>query len=160
MGMEFEGGKLDDLPDDAALDANVWIGIGGKLRDKRVYRNAITGTWRLVFEVEPDAASPLSMMPVMKAVTTRTTMPILKQIYLKGEQNILKLICADTEITIERHVKCVVEEEGELLVNAKNFNEIIKKLPKSDIIFSLKERNLMIESENCVTSSRNFFPVT
>ena len=29
---------------------------------------------------------------VMKAVTTRTTMPILKQIYLKGEKNILKLI--------------------------------------------------------------------
>lgn len=60
--LEFEGGKLDDLPDDAALDANVWIGTGGKLRDKRVYRNAITGTWRLVFEVEPDAASPLAMV--------------------------------------------------------------------------------------------------
>lgn len=101
---------------------------------------------------------------VMKAVTTRTTMPILKQIYLKGEKNILKLICADTEVTIERHVKCVVEEEGELLVNAKNFNEIIKKLPKSDIIFSLKERNLMIESENSFfelpASSAEEFPQT
>lgn len=60
--LEFEGGKLDDLPDDAALDANVWIGEGGKLLEKRVQRNEITGNWRLVFEIEPDAASALSMV--------------------------------------------------------------------------------------------------
>lgn len=60
--LEFEGGKLDDLPEDSALDANVWIGTGGKLLDKRVYRNQVNGSWRLVFEVEPDATSPLAMV--------------------------------------------------------------------------------------------------
>lgn len=60
--LEFQGGKLDDLPDDAALDANVWVGQGGKLLEKRVYRNTVTGTWRLVFEIEPDAASGLSLV--------------------------------------------------------------------------------------------------
>lgn len=60
--LEFEGGKLDDLPDDAALDANVWVGAGGKLLSKRVQRNDLTGSWRLVFEVEPDATSPLAML--------------------------------------------------------------------------------------------------
>lgn len=60
--IEFAGGKLDDLPEDAALDANVWIGTGGKLMEKRVYRNSVNGSWRLVFEVQADAASPLAMV--------------------------------------------------------------------------------------------------
>ena len=60
--LEFAGGKLDDLPDDAALDANVWIGEGGKLLEKRVYKNQVTGHWRLAFEIEPDASSGLSLV--------------------------------------------------------------------------------------------------
>ena len=60
--LEFQGGKLEDLPDDAALDANVWVGQGGKLLEKRVYRNTVTGSWRLAFEIEPDAASGLSLV--------------------------------------------------------------------------------------------------
>jgi glucans biosynthesis protein len=58
--LEFQGGKLDDLPDDAALDANVWVGMGGKLLEKRVYKNSVNGNWRLVFEIEHDSASALS----------------------------------------------------------------------------------------------------
>ena len=60
--LEFQGGKLEDLPDDAALDSNVWIGTGGKLLEKRVYKNTVNGNWRLVFEVEPDGTSPLAMV--------------------------------------------------------------------------------------------------
>lgn len=60
--LEFQGGKLDDLPDDAALDANVWVGLGGKLLEKHVYKNPVNDSWRLVFEIEPDSTSALSMM--------------------------------------------------------------------------------------------------
>jgi glucans biosynthesis protein len=60
--LEFQGGKLEDLPDDAALDANVWVGMGGKLLDKRVYKNPVNDSWRLVFEIEPDSTSALSMV--------------------------------------------------------------------------------------------------
>jgi periplasmic glucans biosynthesis protein len=58
--LEFHGGKLEDLPDDAALDANVWVGMGGKLLEKSVYKNPVNGNWRLVFEIEHDLASALS----------------------------------------------------------------------------------------------------
>lgn len=58
--LEFQGGKLEDLPDDAALDANVWVGTGGKLLEKRVSKNPVNGNWRLVFEIEHDSASALS----------------------------------------------------------------------------------------------------
>ncbi len=60
--LEFQGGKLDDLPEDAALDANVWVGEGGKLLEKRVYKNPVTDSWRLAFEIEPDASSGLSLV--------------------------------------------------------------------------------------------------
>lgn len=60
--LEYAGGPLDKLPETAALDANVWIGNGGKLIEKRVYRNKLNGAWRLTFEVAPDSTSPLSMV--------------------------------------------------------------------------------------------------
>ncbi len=60
--LEFQGGKLEDLPDDSALDANIWVGMGGKLLEKRVYKNPVTDSWRLVFEIEPDPTSALSMV--------------------------------------------------------------------------------------------------
>jgi glucans biosynthesis protein len=60
--IEFQGGALDELPDDAALDAVVWVGEGGKLLARRVQKNPVTGAWRLAFEIEPDASSPFSML--------------------------------------------------------------------------------------------------
>lgn len=68
--LEFKGGKLEDLPDDAALGANIWIGSGGKLLASQIYRNHVNGNWRLVFEVEPDSTSPLArMLPDKRPLT-------------------------------------------------------------------------------------------
>ena len=66
---------------------------------------------------------------VSKAVTTRTTMPILKGILLKVEDNTLTLTAYDLDILIETKISVTGYENGELVVKAKLFNEIIKKLP-------------------------------
>ena len=56
---------------------------------------------------------------VSKAVTTRTTMPILKGILLKVEDNTLTLTAYDLDILIETKISVTGYENGELVVKAK-----------------------------------------
>lgn len=76
---------------------------------------------------------------VSKAVTTRTTMPILKGILLKVEDNTLTLTAYDLDILIETKISVTGYENGELVVKAKLFNEIIKKLPGEEVNISSDE---------------------
>lgn len=68
-----------------------------------------------------------------KAITGKTTMPILEGIYIKAKNNYLTLIGSDMDVSIETKVEATVIEEGNIVVDAKIFNEIIRKLPSSTI---------------------------
>jgi DNA polymerase-3 subunit beta len=71
---------------------------------------------------------------VSKAVTTRTTIPILKGILLTLKENELTLAASDLEISIEKTIMVKGEEEGSLVVSSKLFSDIIRKLPNEDIL--------------------------
>jgi DNA polymerase III subunit beta len=68
-----------------------------------------------------------------KAITGKTTMPILEGIYIKATINGLTLIGSDMDVSIETTVEAEVLEEGMIVVDSKLFSEIIRKLPNSDI---------------------------
>lgn len=68
-----------------------------------------------------------------KAVTGKSPMPILQGIYLIAENNQLTLIGSDIDLSVETKVTAEVEEEGKIVVDAKLFGEIIRKLPNSSI---------------------------
>ena len=68
-----------------------------------------------------------------KAITGKTTMPILEGIYIKASKNELTLIGSDMDVSIETKVEANVEEEGMIVVDSKLFSEIIRKLPNSDV---------------------------
>ena len=70
---------------------------------------------------------------VINGVATKTTMPILEGILLQTNDNELKLTSYDLEIGIEYIVEAKVEEQGNTVVNATMFSEIIRRLPSSDI---------------------------
>lgn len=90
---------------------------------------------------------------VSKAVTNRTTIPILKGILLKAKDNNLILTASDLDLSIEKIIDAHVSEEGEIVVLSKLFGEIIRKLPNEDITIELKEENnITIE---CSTSQFN-----
>ena len=50
---------------------------------------------------------------VSRAVSTRTTIPVLKGILLKAYDNKLYLSASDMDISIEINIDAIVEEEGE-----------------------------------------------
>lgn len=78
---------------------------------------------------------------VSKAVTNRTTIPILKGILLKAKDNKLILTASDLDLSIEKIIDTHVSEEGEVVVLSKLFGEIIRKLSNDEITIEVKEEN-------------------
>ncbi len=74
---------------------------------------------------------------VSKAVTTRSTMPILKGILLKvTDDGMLTLTASDMELSIEKKIPVSDAEEGSIVLPARLFSDIIRKLPNETINIS------------------------
>lgn len=77
---------------------------------------------------------------VSKAVTSRTTIPILKGIMLEAKENgKLVLSASDLYISVEKVIEANVSEPGSIVVTAELFSDIIRKLPNGEIIITEKE---------------------
>lgn len=86
---------------------------------------------------------------VSKAVTTRTTIPILKGILLKVEDNQLTLSSSDLDMSIEKKLDVQMEDPGSLVVSAKLFCDIIRKLPSGEIqIEQQDDHNIIIRCKS------------
>ena len=81
---------------------------------------------------------------VVKAVASKTTMPILEGILIQTNENEIKLTTYDLEIGIEYIIKTEVEDQGNTVVNAVTFSEIIRRLPDTDISIYINENNLLV----------------
>lgn len=78
---------------------------------------------------------------VSKAVSTRTTLPILKGILLEAKSNgTLILKASDLEISIQKEIEVNVEEEGSAVIVSKLFGDIIRKLPNEEIKIEKRRR--------------------
>ncbi|MFX0549885.1 DNA polymerase III subunit beta [Hathewaya histolytica] len=81
-----------------------------------------------------------------KAITGKTTMPILQGIFIKAKDNELIVIGSDIDLTIETKIDAEVEEEGEIVVDSRLFGEIIRKLPNAPVhITSMENETITIQ---------------
>jgi DNA polymerase-3 subunit beta len=79
---------------------------------------------------------------VSRAVTSRTTIPILKGILLNAEKDDeLSLTASDLDISIETRIKAHISEKGSLVLPSKLFGDIVRRLPQGEVSFN--------ENENC-----------
>lgn len=84
----------------------------------------------------------------LKAVPSRTTMPILECILIDASSNIIKFTTNDMELGIETIVSGTIEQKGIIALDAKIFSEIIRKLPDNDVIIQSDENlNVTITCE-------------
>ena len=82
---------------------------------------------------------------VSKAVSNRTTIPILKGIMIKAtDDNHLILTASDLEISIKKEIVADVQEPGAFVVMAKLFSDIIRKLPNEDILIKEDESGSVV----------------
>ena len=69
-----------------------------------------------------------AVLKVSKALSIKSTNPILEGIKIKAEGDFLTLTATDTELTIIKKIKADVLMEGETVVVGKYFVEFSKKL--------------------------------
>lgn len=72
---------------------------------------------------------------VLKAVPSKTTMPILECILIDASTDTIKLTANDIELGIETIIEGDVIEKGVIAIDAKIFSEIVRKLPDNEVVF-------------------------
>ena len=83
---------------------------------------------------------------VTRAVAAKTTHPAMEGVLLTAEEDNLSLCCYNMELSIKTYIDARVHEEGAIVLNAKLFSDIVRRLA-SDII--------EIEcDEKCITKIR------
>lgn len=90
---------------------------------------------------------------VLKAISSNTAIPILKGIKIDLSENTLTLTGSDTNISIKidipKNEDLHIESTGSIVLPARFFSEIIKKLPGKDFSFEVKDSfQTKIMSEN------------
>ena len=76
----------------------------------------------------------------LKAVPSKTTMPILECILINASTNQIKFTTNDMELGIETIVEGIIEEKGMVALDAKIFYEIIRRLPDNDVTIKTDDR--------------------
>jgi glucans biosynthesis protein len=59
--VDFEGGKLKSLPETAAVVATITVAKPGELIQQNVFKNAVTGGWRIAFQLKPPKDKPAEL---------------------------------------------------------------------------------------------------
>lgn len=77
---------------------------------------------------------------VQRAVSSKSTMPALEGILIKAEQDHIDLCGYDLEIGITTSVNARVSEKGSIVINAKLFSDIIRKMPENEISIETNDK--------------------
>ena len=76
----------------------------------------------------------------LKAVPSKTTMPILECILIDATTNQIKFTTNDMELGIETIVDGTIEEKGLIALDAKIFYEIIRRLPENQVTIKTDDK--------------------
>lgn len=90
---------------------------------------------------------------VLKAVSTKSTLPILECILMEVNDNTIKLTANDMELGIETIVEGEIIDKGKIAIEAKLLSEIIRKLPNSDVTMETNDSNQVLI--NCEKANFN-----
>lgn len=85
---------------------------------------------------------------VMKAVSSKTTIPILTGIKIDASEDGIRITGSDADITIQTFVPTEkdgdqliqVETPGSIVLQARMFNEIVRKLPTNEVEIEVSEQ--------------------
>lgn len=93
---------------------------------------------------------------VQKAVSSKSTIPVLSGIKMTADATGIRLTATDLEIGIETHVPTHIEdeqivqvmEEGAIVLSARFFGDIVRKLPGKVVELEVKQNYLTIIRSN------------
>jgi len=90
-----------------------------------------------------------SVQDVMKAISSRTAIPILTGMKIEAKSNGIILTGSDSDISIESHIQAEADgiinveqiEEGSIVLQARYFSDIVRKLPEQMVEIEADSQN-------------------
>ncbi len=99
-----------------------------------------------------------------RGVSTRSTLPVLSGILLQAHDGLLELYSTDMELSIKATLETGVEREGDLVVPARLFTDVVKSLPSEDVLIEASEGSVKVSAGKGVFSLNSWvgsdFPQT
>ena len=89
----------------------------------------------------------IGLQIVSRTIGTSQTLPILNNVLLKTEDGQLKLIGTNLELAISTLVRCKIEQEGSISVQAKTLTDLVNNLPNSNITIELKGLEMEVSTD-------------
>lgn len=83
-----------------------------------------------------------AVLNIQRAVSSKSTIPALEGILLCARENRLELNAYDMELGMSTFLEAQVQEEGRLVLNAKLFADIVRRLPAESVCVSSDEKNI------------------
>lgn len=80
---------------------------------------------------------------VSKAVSTKNSIPVLSGIYLSARDGKLTIRATDMELAIEAFTPCEVIDEGEVVLPARYFTDLVRRIPFGNLEISVDYRNFV-----------------
>lgn len=77
--VDFDGGRLKALPANASVRAVISVGQEGQLSQQSVFKNSVTGGWRVAFQVKPPKDRPLQVRAFLQHDKQDATKDILTE---------------------------------------------------------------------------------
>jgi DNA polymerase III subunit beta len=79
-----------------------------------------------------------------RGVSTRSNLPVLSGIMIQARDRRLELYATDMELSIKASLEIDVEDEGEIVVPARLFTDIIRNLPGDGVVVEAGEASLKL----------------
>ena len=77
---------------------------------------------------------------VTRALTARPSKQILEGVLITAQENRVHLTCSDGSLSIEYTNAATIEEEGQVVLPGRIFNELIRKMPDGMVHISVKDQ--------------------
>ena len=106
-------------------------------KNHNLFRKGIIHTMKIICS---KSSLLKSVSIALKAVPSKTTMPILECILMDATTNQIKFTTNDMELGIETIVEGTIEEKGKVALDAKIFYEIIRRLPDNDVTIKTDDK--------------------
>jgi DNA polymerase-3 subunit beta len=84
---------------------------------------------------------------VSRVVTVRSTAPVLSNVLLETDGQILRMTGTDMELTVATYLPAEIEQEGTFTVPAKLLQEFVRQNPDDELSFSLESFELVCSGE-------------
>lgn len=91
---------------------------------------------------------------VGRAVSTRSTLPVLANVLLETDNGRLKLSATNLEIVVTCWIGAKVDEDGAITVPARTLNDLVSQLPQERVELMLNERTQTLHM-SCARTEAN-----